>query len=313
MQWSHADFWGPGAIPGPQESLGSDSTSADTGASLFSPRYHEYLLFFHTAVPWKSLSRWHLLEPCVSSPGVVAAVLGAAGVLLWAVGTLPFVGAPLGTEVATCAFAVLFTDTGLAVGSTSEWGWASSGCPGFSVFPGAAKSCAMALENVASTDGSGADVPVWICKGKSCLSLSRTLNVSFKLPFSSSTVREDEKCLACFSRSKNFYCFLFSLLKCFSMFFLHSRQAISTPAEHQLTPDLATAFKYQGCWCGKCKRRSRFKTAVSGAERTERWGKTDPKKQGPQTGVHLLWPWFPFPEAMQLASTKHEDCSGIFM
>lgn len=61
-----------------------------------------------------------MLEPCVSSPGVVAAVLGAAAVLVWAIGTLPFVGTPLGTEVATCAFAVLFTGTGLAVGNALE-------------------------------------------------------------------------------------------------------------------------------------------------------------------------------------------------
>lgn len=50
----------------------------------------------------------------------MAAVLGAAAVLVWAVGTLPFVGTPLGTEVATCAFAVLFTGTGLAVGNALE-------------------------------------------------------------------------------------------------------------------------------------------------------------------------------------------------
>lgn len=178
-----------------------------------------------------------------SSPGVVAAVLGAAAVLLWAAVTLPFVGTPLGTEVAACAFAVLFTGTGLAV---ANWGWAPSGCPGCSVFPGAGKSSATGLENVASTDDSGADVPVWIWKGRNCLSLTWTLNGSFKLPFSSSTIREVGKSLVCFSRSRNFYSFPFSFLKCFSMFFLQSRQTISTPAEQQLTPDLATAFKYQG-------------------------------------------------------------------
>lgn len=216
-----------------------------------------------------------------SSPGVVAAVLGAAAVLLWAAVTLPFVGTPLGTEVAACAFAVLFTGTGLAV---ANWGWAPSGCPGCSVFPGAGKSSATGLENVASTDDSGADVPVWIWKGRNCLSLTWTLNGSFKLPFSSSTIREVGKSLVCFSRSRNFYSFLFSFLKCFSMFILQSRQTISTPAEQQLTPDLATAFKYQGCWCGKYNRRSRFKTAVSGAKRTERWDKTAPEDRDHKLG-----------------------------
>lgn len=162
-------FMMPKSHSRPQELLGSNSTHSNTCGSIFSPRYHNNLLFFHTALAWKSLRRWHLLETCKSSPGMVAAVLGAAAVLLWAVGTLPFVGTPLGTEVAACAFAVLFTGTGLSVGSTSEWGWPSSGCPGFSVFPGAVKSGATGLENVATTEGAGADVPVWICKGKSCL------------------------------------------------------------------------------------------------------------------------------------------------
>lgn len=52
---------------------------------------------------------------------------------------------------------------------------------------------------------------------------------------------------------------------------------------------------------------------MSGAKSTERWDKTDPKDKGPQTGVHLLWLCFLFPEAMQLANMKQEDCSGIFM
>lgn len=54
------------------------------------------------------------------SPGVVAVVLGDTALVVWVVGTLPFVGTPLGTEVAACTFAVLFTGTGLTVGNTSE-------------------------------------------------------------------------------------------------------------------------------------------------------------------------------------------------
>lgn len=68
------------------------------------------------------------------------------------------------------------------------------------------------------------------------------------------------------------------------MFFLQSRQAIPTPAEHQLTPDLATAFKYQGCGCGKYKKRSRFKTAVSGIKRTERWDRIAPEDRDHKLG-----------------------------
>ena len=54
------------------------------------------------------------------SPGVVAAVLSDAAVLVWIVETLPFVGTPLGTEVAVCIFIVLFAGTGPTVGNTSE-------------------------------------------------------------------------------------------------------------------------------------------------------------------------------------------------
>ena len=53
------------------------------------------------------------------SPGVVAAVLGDAAVLVWVVETLPFVGTPLGT-VAVCIFIVLFAGTGPTVGNTPE-------------------------------------------------------------------------------------------------------------------------------------------------------------------------------------------------
>lgn len=54
------------------------------------------------------------------SPGVVAVVLGDTAAVVWVVGTLPFVGTPLGTEVVVCIFTVLFTGTGLTVGNTSE-------------------------------------------------------------------------------------------------------------------------------------------------------------------------------------------------
>lgn len=177
----------------------------------------------------QNLNRWHLLEHCMFSPGVVAVVLGDAAVLVWIVETLPFVGTPLGTEVAVCIFIVLFASMGLTVGNTSEeWGWikASSGCPDFSVFPVAVKPCATGLENVANTDGSGADVPVWICKGKSCLSLTWILNVSFVLLCLSCTshppVWEAEKSLVCFSQKQDIL-LIPVLLNCFSMFFLHSR------------------------------------------------------------------------------------------
>lgn len=153
----------------------------------------------------QNLNRRCLLEHCVFSPGVVAVVLGDAAVLVWTVETLLFVGTPLGTEVAVCIFVVLFPSTGLSVGNRSEeWGWAkaSSGCPGCSVFPVAVKPCATGLENVANTDGSGADVPVWICKGKSCLSSTWMLNASFVLLRLSCTslppVREAGKSLVCF-------------------------------------------------------------------------------------------------------------------
>jgi len=51
---------------------------------------------------------------------VVAVVLGDAAALVCVVETLPFVGTPLGTEVAVSIFVVLFPGTGLTVGSTSE-------------------------------------------------------------------------------------------------------------------------------------------------------------------------------------------------
>lgn len=54
------------------------------------------------------------------SPGVVAVALGDTAALVWVVETLPFVGTPLGTEVAVCSFGVLFPGTGLTVGNTSE-------------------------------------------------------------------------------------------------------------------------------------------------------------------------------------------------
>lgn len=89
-------------------------------------------------------------------------------------------------------------------------------------------------------------------------------------------VKEAEKSLVCF------HSFLFSPLKCFSMFYLHSRQGISTPAEHQLTPDSATELSTMAV--DVANRRCRFKTAVSGAKRTERWDKTDPKDRDHKLG-----------------------------
>lgn len=51
---------------------------------------------------------------------MVAVVPGDAAVLVWTVETLPFVGTPLGTEVAVGVFVVLFPGMRLTVGNTSE-------------------------------------------------------------------------------------------------------------------------------------------------------------------------------------------------
>lgn len=178
IQWSHADLWCRSPTPDLMNERSPTGTCAEACISALFERYHNfwnYLVFFNAAMArQQNQNRWHLLECCTFSPGVVAVVLGDAAVV-WIVKTLPFVGTPLGTEVVVCIFVVLFPGMGLTVGNTSEeWGWtkASSGCPGFSVFPVAVKPCTTGLENVASTEGSGADVPVWICKAKSCLSLT---------------------------------------------------------------------------------------------------------------------------------------------